>query len=90
VAERTRVRGKDPAFLLAGRLAPFGAEDLAWFAGMTPSGAAELRAAATGRAALEAHFAAAKFDPDMFTPANHAALFSVMALDWLREHASHG
>jgi pimeloyl-ACP methyl ester carboxylesterase len=55
-------------------LAPFGAGGLDWFAGMTPSGAAELRAAATGRAALEAHFASAEFDPEMFTPADHAAL----------------
>lgn len=55
-------------------LAPFGAEGLDWFAGMTPSGAAELRAAAAGRAALEAHFASAEFDPEMFTPADHAAL----------------
>jgi hypothetical protein len=49
-------------------LAPFGAEGLDWFAGMTPSGAAELRAA------LAAHFASAGFDPDMITPADHAAL----------------
>ncbi len=55
-------------------LAPFGAEGLDWFAGMTPSGAAELRAAAAGRAALEAHFASAVFDPEMFTPADRAAL----------------
>jgi len=46
-----------------------------WFAGMTPSGAAEYRAAATGRAALEAYFASAEFDPEVFTPADHAALF---------------
>jgi pimeloyl-ACP methyl ester carboxylesterase len=55
-------------------LAPFGAEGLDWFAGMAPSGAAELRAAATGRVTLEAHFGSAEFDPDMFTPADHAAL----------------
>ena len=55
--------------------APFGAEGLDWFAGMTPSGAAEYRAAATGRAALEAYFASAEFDPEVFTPADHAALF---------------
>ena len=55
-------------------LAPFGAEGLDWFGGMTPSGAAELRAATAGRAALEAHFASAEFDPEMFTPADHAAL----------------
>jgi pimeloyl-ACP methyl ester carboxylesterase len=42
--------------------APFGAEGLDWFADMTPSGAAEYRAAATGRAALEAYFASAEFD----------------------------
>jgi pimeloyl-ACP methyl ester carboxylesterase len=55
--------------------APFDAEGLDWFAGMTPSGAAEYRAAATGRAALEAYFASAEFDPEAFTPADHAALF---------------
>ena len=55
--------------------APFGAEGLDWFAGMTPTGAAEYRAAATGRAALEAYFASAEFDPEVFTPADHAAAF---------------
>jgi pimeloyl-ACP methyl ester carboxylesterase len=49
------------------------AEGLDWFAGMTSSGAAEYRAAATGRAALEAYFASAEFDPEVFTPADHAA-----------------
>jgi hypothetical protein len=44
-------------------LAPFGAEGLDWFAGMAPADAAELRAAAAGRAAHEAHFASAAFDP---------------------------
>jgi hypothetical protein len=41
---------------------------------MAPSGAAELGAAAAGRAALEAYFASAEFDPEAFTPADHAAL----------------
>ncbi|MFJ6579687.1 alpha/beta hydrolase [Streptomyces sp. NPDC091368] len=54
--------------------APFGADGLDWFAGMTPSGAAGLRAAAEGRAAKEAHEADAAYDPEMFTPADHAAL----------------
>lgn len=54
--------------------APFGAEGLDWFAGMTPSGAASLRAAAAGRVAKEAHEASAEYDPEMFTPADHAAL----------------
>jgi pimeloyl-ACP methyl ester carboxylesterase len=43
--------------------APFGAEGLDWFAGMTPSGAAEYRAAATGRSALGAYLASAEFHP---------------------------
>jgi pimeloyl-ACP methyl ester carboxylesterase len=55
-------------------LAPFRAEGLDWFAGMSPSGAAELHAAAEGRAALEHHFASSEFDPEVFTPADHAAL----------------
>jgi pimeloyl-ACP methyl ester carboxylesterase len=61
--------------------APFGAEGLDWFAGMTPSGAAEYRAAATGRSALEACLASAEFDPGVFTPADHAAAFG--AWSWL-------
>ena len=55
-------------------LAPFGAEGLDWFAGMTPYGAAELRAATEGRAALEDYLESAEFDPEMFTPADHASL----------------
>jgi pimeloyl-ACP methyl ester carboxylesterase len=61
--------------------APFGAEGLDWFAGMTPSGAAEYRAAVSGRAVLEAYFASAEFDPEVFTPADHAAAFG--AWSWL-------
>ena len=48
---------------------------------MSPSGAAEYRAAATGRAALEAYLASAEFDPEVFTPADHAALFG--AWSWM-------
>ena len=56
-------------------LAPFGAEGLDWFAGMAPSGAASLRAATEGRAAKERYEASnTEFDPEMFTPADHAAL----------------
>lgn len=62
-------------------LAPFRAEGLDWFAGMTALGAAELRAAAGGRAALEEHLAATEFDPEQFTPADHAALAG--AWSWL-------
>lgn len=55
-------------------LAPFDAEGLDWFAGMIPSGAASLRAAAHGRGAKERHESGAVFDPEMFTAADHAAL----------------
>ena len=55
-------------------LAPFDAPGLDWFAGMHPGGAAELRAAVDGRAALLAQLGAAGFDPEQFTPADHAAL----------------
>ena len=54
--------------------APFGAEGLDWYAGMAPAGEAELRAAAEGRDALERRFATSDFDPETFTPADHAAL----------------
>jgi pimeloyl-ACP methyl ester carboxylesterase len=54
--------------------APFDAEGLDWFAGMSESGVGSLRAAAAGRAAKESYQAAATYDPEMFTPADHAAL----------------
>ncbi|HMG63863.1 MAG TPA: alpha/beta fold hydrolase [Streptosporangiaceae bacterium] len=69
-------------------LAPFGAEGLDWFAGMTPSGAAELRASVVGRAALEEQLTAGEFDPEMFTPADHAALEG--AWSWLGAVAGKG
>ena len=56
--------------------APFDADGLDWFAGWSPGIAAENRAAAGGRAALEAHWAAAEPE-DMdafFTEADLAAL----------------
>jgi pimeloyl-ACP methyl ester carboxylesterase len=62
-------------------LAPFRVEGLDWFAGMAASGAAELRAAAGGRAALEDYLASTEFDPEQFTPADHAALAG--AWSWL-------
>ena len=54
--------------------APFAAEGLDWFAGMAPSGAAGMRAAAAGRAGYEKYLATAEFDMDAFTPADQAAL----------------
>ena len=62
-------------------LAPFGAEGLDWFAGMSDSGVASLRAAAEGRAAKERYESEAEYDPEMFTPADHAALSG--AWSWL-------
>jgi pimeloyl-ACP methyl ester carboxylesterase len=55
-------------------LAPYDAQGLDWFAGMGPAGAAELRAAASGRAALVDHLKSSEFDPELFTPADHSAL----------------
>ncbi|MFD8111448.1 alpha/beta fold hydrolase [Streptomyces microflavus] len=58
----------------AAGLAPYDAEGLDWFAGMVPSSAASLRAAAEGRAAKEAYEAGAGYDPEMFSGADHDAL----------------
>jgi pimeloyl-ACP methyl ester carboxylesterase len=55
-------------------LAPLHAEGLDWFAGMAAAGAAELRAAIAGREVLENLLASTEFDPEQFTPADHAAL----------------
>lgn len=54
--------------------APLTADGLDWFGGMTPTGQAELRAAAAGRETLEHHLTTADFDPEMFTEADQAAL----------------
>ncbi|MFI7698865.1 alpha/beta fold hydrolase [Nonomuraea sp. NPDC049480] len=54
-------------------IAPYGAEGLDWFAGMSRSGEASLRAAVAGRAAKERHEATAEYDPEMFAPEDHAA-----------------
>ena len=62
-------------------LAPFGVQGLDWFAGMGAAGAGELRAAAGGRKALEDYLASTEFDPELFTPADHAALKG--AWSWL-------
>jgi len=62
-------------------LAPIHAEGLDWFGGMAAAGEAELRAAIAGRAALEHHLASNEFDPEQFTPADHAALAG--AWSWL-------
>ena len=64
-------------------LAPYGAEGLDWFAGMTDSGAASLRAAAAGREAKERHETehGEDYDPE-FTPADMAAtLLTILGID---------
>jgi pimeloyl-ACP methyl ester carboxylesterase len=61
--------------------APFPAEGLDRFAGMAASIAAQVRAAARGRTALEHYLATAEYDPEQFTPADHAALAG--AWSWL-------
>src|SRR5215210_5687584 len=66
---RERVLG---AVVVSG-MAPFGAEGLEWFEGFGPGGAAQLRAAAAGRAALEKHLAESDEEAG-FTPEDEAAL----------------
>src|SRR5215472_2917359 len=66
------------AVSMSGR-APYPADGLDWLAGMRPGSAAELDATLAGREALEALLASEDdFDPEMFTPADRAAL----AGDW--------
>lgn len=65
--------GRVLAIVSVSGLAPFGAEGLDWFAGMSAGGEASLRAAAMGREAKERHEAEAEFDPEMFTAADRAA-----------------
>jgi pimeloyl-ACP methyl ester carboxylesterase len=67
-------------------LAPFGADGLDWFAGMTATGAAEIRAAVEGRETLEGYLASHEFDMEQFTPADQAALQG----DWACWSASPG
>jgi len=55
-------------------LAPYGAEELDYFAGMAPAGVASLRAAVAGRVAKEEHEASATDDDPGFIPADITAL----------------
>ena len=66
------------AVSMSGR-APYPADGLDWLAGMRPGSAAELDATLAGREALAALLESEDdFDPEMFTPADRAAL----AGDW--------
>ncbi len=62
------------AAVCASAPAPPDAAGLDWFAGWSPSGVAEQRAARGGRAALEAYLPTAEFDQETFIPADWAAL----------------
>jgi pimeloyl-ACP methyl ester carboxylesterase len=73
------------ALVCVAGLAPCDAAGLDWFAGMGAAGAADLRAAARGRAALARHLTSTAFDPEQFTPADHAALAG--SWSWLGEIA---
>ena len=57
-------------------LAPYGRAGLDYFAGMYPGGRAELEAATQGETALAGVLESGAYDPEMFTPADHAALAS--------------
>jgi pimeloyl-ACP methyl ester carboxylesterase len=59
-------------------LAPYGADGLDWFAGMSPAGVGALRAAAAGREAKERYEASSTDEDPGFTAADHAAL----AAEW--------
>jgi pimeloyl-ACP methyl ester carboxylesterase len=69
-------------------LAPFDAEGLDFFAGMAAFGEAELRASVEGRAALAHFLESSGFDPEQFTPADHAALAGPWS--WLGKVAGKG
>lgn len=63
------------AAISAAGLAPYGAEELDWFAGMHPAGEASLRAALAGREAKMGYEESAPdFDTTLFTDADWAAL----------------
>lgn len=66
--------GRVLAVVSGSGLAPYGADGLDWYAGMSDVGAASLRAAAAGRAAKEAYEATASDEDPGFIPADHAAL----------------
>ena len=54
--------------------APWPADGLDYFEGMSAGSVQELQAAARGRAALKEALAANEFDPESFTPADYSAL----------------
>lgn len=73
LASAALLPGRVLAVVSIAGLAPYDAEGLDWFAGFGATGVAELRAAASGRAALERHLAEKDGDPP-FTGADEMAL----------------
>ncbi|MFL6122154.1 alpha/beta fold hydrolase [Actinophytocola sp.] len=73
LATAASLPGRVLAVVSVAGLAPLGAPGLDWFAGMARGSAAALRAAAQGRAAAREFHDRAEFDPETFTPADHAA-----------------
>lgn len=73
LASGAKLADRVTAVVSVAGLAPFTAEGLDWFAGMSAGSEASLRAAVADRAAKAAHQASAEFDPDSFTAADHAA-----------------
>jgi pimeloyl-ACP methyl ester carboxylesterase len=71
---RPGLPGRVVAVVSGSSPAPFDAEGLDWFAGLHPGGEQEHLAAVKGRAALAEYLAAAEWDPEIFIPADHAAL----------------
>jgi pimeloyl-ACP methyl ester carboxylesterase len=71
-------------------IAPFDADGLDWYAGMAPSGEAELRAAAVGRETLRAHHDAHRgLEPDIFTTTD-MAMFNGPYGPWLITSSTQG
>jgi pimeloyl-ACP methyl ester carboxylesterase len=68
-----------------GALAPFEPDDLDWWDGMVAP--QELRATVAGREALAKQLATGMFDPNSFTPADHAATASTGAWSDLGRNA---
>lgn len=62
------------AVVSASGLAPYDADGLDWFAGMYEGGSSELRTALNGSEPLETLLEESEYDPEMFTPEDHAAL----------------
>lgn len=80
--------GRVTAAVVIAGLAPYTADDDAWFAGMHAGVEAELRAALDGPSRLATLMAATDFDAEMFTPADHEILGGEWS--WLNAIAAAG